>query len=245
MVNMMRKKVIFIFFTVFVFLFIAFGYSQAKILIKSLEHDQISINIYHDSLEMADNNNVLIDRYLMEPWIIIDGCLYSDEKVVFVILGREGEIRGERLACYKYEGGKFQEKWIYNNRQLNPWKILMCDVEGDGKTEVAVGVWKTAKFHPVFDNRLFIYAWEKEMIYPKWLGSRLSSPFLDFDFRDTNHDGLTELIALEYQKNGLKRIMAYEWTGFGFRGIAILGKNLIINSIAEFCFEGRDFNEIH
>ena len=244
MINMMLKKLIYIIFTVFGFLFIAFGCSQAKIPIKTFDHDQIFINIYHDSLEMADNNNVLIDRYLMEPWIIVDGCLYSDEKVVFVILGREGEIRGERLACYKYEGGKFQEKWIDNNRQMNPWKILMCDVEGDGRPEVAVGVWKKAQFHPVFDNRLFIYAWEKGMIFPKWLGSRLSSPFLDFNFWDSNHDGLTELIALEYQKDGLKRIMAYEWTGFGFRGIAILGKNLLINSIAEFCFEGRDFNEI-
>ena len=86
----MLKKVIFIFFAVLVFLLITFGYSQAKIPIKSIEQDQISINIYHDSLEMVDNNNVLIDRYLMESWVIVDGCLYSDEKVVFVILGREG-----------------------------------------------------------------------------------------------------------------------------------------------------------
>jgi len=213
--------------------------------IKTFPGDQYTLYLYHNRMELVDNNNVVIDRYLMEPWTIVDGCLYSEEKVILIILGREGEIRGERLACYKFEEGKFQEKWIDNNRQMNPWKILMCDVEGDGKPEVAVGVWKTAQFHPVFDNRLFIYAWEKEMIYPKWLGSRLSSPFVDFDFRDVNHDGITELIALEYQKDGLKRVMTYEWTGFGFRGIAILSKNLSIDSISDFCLEGRDFNEIH
>lgn len=245
MVNIKLEKKILIFLTIFSYLFIIRGYSQAKILIKSFKDNQISINLYHDYLEIVDNKNIFIDRYLMKPWIIVDGCLHSNEKAILVILGREGEIRGERLACFKYEGGKFQEKWIDNNRQINPWKILICDVEGDGKPEMAVGVWKTAKFHPVFDNRLFIYAWEKGMIYPKWLGSRLSSPLVDFDFRDINHDGITELIALEYQKDGLKRVIAYEWTGFGFRGIKILGKNLSMNSISDFCLEGRDFNEIH
>lgn len=243
--NIILKKKIFSFLAVFIFSLIIPEYSWAKIPIKSFKDDQISIHLFHDYLEMADNNNILIDRHSIDPWIIVDGCLHSSEKVILVILGREGEIRGERLACFTYEGGKFQEKWIDNNRQINPWKILMCDVEGDGKPEVAVGVWKKAQFHPVFDNRLFIYSWEKEMIYPKWLGSRLSSPFVDFDFRDMNHDGTAELIALEYQKDGLKRVMAYEWTGFGFRGIAVLGKNLSMNNISEFYLKGRELNEIY
>jgi len=213
--------------------------------IKTFSGDQYSLCLYHNRMELVDNNNVVIDQYFVKPWVIIDGCLLLKEKAVIVILGKEGEIRGERLACFTFKNGTLQNKWIDNDHQINPWKILICDVEGDGRPEVAVGVWKTAKFHPVFDNRLFIYAWEKEMIYPKWLGSRLSSPFVDFDFRDINQDGIAELIALEYQKDGLKRIIAYEWTGFGFRGIAILGKNLLMDSISEFFLKGRDFNEIH
>jgi len=227
---------------IFLLIFVPASISYAEDIVKTFTGDQFFINLYQNRMELADNNSILLDQYRVDPWVIVDGCLLPGEKVIIVILGREGETRGERLACYGFEGIKFQKKWIDNNRKINPWKILSCDVEGDGRLEVAVGVWKTARFHPVFDNRLFIYAWVKGMIYPKWLGSRLSSPFVDFDFQDFDRDDVQELIALEYQKNGLMRAMGYEWTGFGFIGTSILGKDLFLKSISEFWLEKEGYS---
>jgi len=92
--------------------------------------------------------------------------------------------------------------------------------------EVCIGVWKKTLFYPEYDNRLFIYSWNGENLFPKWLGSRLSLPFFDFTFRDLNGDGIDELIALERQRNGLNRLLSYKWQGFGFEGYKLLKENL-------------------
>jgi len=237
----MKLKVLF-FMTIIILFFLivshAWGFSVK--IVKKLIDDQTMVVFSKTSILLTDQDGTLYDQYRVDPWVIVDGCLIPGEKTIIVILGREGEKRGERLACYSYEKMKIQKQWIDNNRKINPWKILSCDVDGDKRPEVAVGVWKTATFHPVFDNRLFIYAWEKGMVFPKWLGSRLSAPFIDFEFQDFDKDGVQELIALEYQKDGLMRVMGYDWTGFGFIGSAILGKDLHMKNLHEFmiCKEG-------
>ena len=222
------------------FIFLPWSFSHAEEITKTLTENQTTVVLSKNRMQLISQNGILLDEYRVEPWIIRDGCLLPGEKRVIVILGREGKTRGERLACYSFAGNVIRKKWIDNNRDINPWKIVSCDVDGDKHPEVAVGVWKTAKFHPVYDNRLFIYTWEKGMIYPKWLGSRLSSPFIDYDFRDIDQDGVQELIALEYQKDGLMRIMGYEWSGFGFLGSTILEKDLNIQNLNEFQIKRRD-----
>ncbi|MEI6157976.1 MAG: hypothetical protein WCP87_06395, partial [Atribacterota bacterium] len=142
--------------------------------------------------------------------------------------------RGERVGCFSFSDGKITRQWIDTDRGYHPWKIMSTDVDGDTKPDVCLGVWKKTQFHSVYDNRLFVFSWENGTIYPKWLGSRLSSPFVDFDFRDLDQDGFPELIALEYQKNGLKRVMSYQWSGFGFTGYSILEKDLSINNLDHF-----------
>ena len=80
-------------------------------------------------------------------------------------------------------------------RSENPWKIQIGDVDGDGKDEIGIGVYKKAKFHPVMAKRPFIYGWDGKKLYPKWLGSRLSRPFKDFVLADFG--GLTaKLVAI-------------------------------------------------
>ncbi len=156
---------------------------------------------------------------------------------LFLIIGKNSETRGNRVVLLSLMKGKLENIWEGLKEKYNPWKILTQDVDGDGKLEICIGVWKKARFHPVFDNRLFVFGFEDGQIFPKWLGSRLSSPMLDFGFADVDQDGLCELISLELQRNGRHRIISYKWTGFGFEGFKILAEDILENKLDEnrFC----------
>jgi hypothetical protein len=107
------------------------------------------------------------------------------------------------------------KKKVWEGVRLNPWKVAVPDVDGDGKHEVAVGVYKKSRFDPVMAKRLFIYKFEANKLLPKWLGSRLGRRFTDFRFTDLNKDGKDELIANEYDDKW-RYESTYRWNGFGF-----------------------------
>lgn len=99
---------------------------------------------------------------------------------------------------------------------LNPWKLQIADVDGDRKQEIILGVWKKSPKDPVMAKRVFVYSWDGRQMAPKWLGSRLSRRFEDFEFRDINNDGWDELLALEVSPGRPMRIGIYRWRSFGF-----------------------------
>lgn len=103
---------------------------------------------------------------------------------------------------------------------LNPMKIQLGDVNGDGIAEVAICVYKTAKFHPVMDKRPFFFQLVDGNLIPIWLGSRLSRPFDDFILYDIDHNTIDEIIAIERLENGNRVFAAYNWRGFGFEMLA-------------------------
>lgn len=123
---------------------------------------------------------------------------------------------------YKYLDIYSKEKQIMkiDLSKIKPWKVQTCDIDGDGKKEISIGVFKTARFHPVLAKRPFIYNWDEEGISPKWLGSRLSRPFEDYIFADLDLDGMDELIAIENLQKGTKLINSYKWKNFGFEAVA-------------------------
>jgi hypothetical protein len=118
------------------------------------------------------------------------------------------------IVVLKEKDGELSPVWRAG--RLNPWKLESGDVDGDGITEIAVGVYKKSPFDQVMARRVFIYTWNGERLCPKWLGSRLSRRFDDFVLCDINSDGLDELIALEVGKGALHRVAAYRWDVFGF-----------------------------
>ncbi len=192
---------------------------------------ELSTRVFNITVEGADialfdDTGGDVDNLSVAPLVVKDFTIDYKNDFIFAILGEKGATRGERLAIFTFRDGTINEHWVDMDRKHNPWKIMFEDVDGDAQPEVIVGTWKKTRFHPVFDNRLFVYSWDGNEIFPKWLGSRLSSPFDDFDFRDIDGDGIMELISLELQRNGLKRIMSYKWTGFGFEGYEILEENL-------------------
>ena len=143
----------------------------------------------------------------------------------------EGDGKPETIAitCRKLEDGRpmggevvvLQPKdgslgLVWRQRELNPWKLWLADVDGDGKREIVVGVWKKSPKDPVMAKRTFVYSWNGKRMLPKWLGSRLSRRFDDFALADINKDGWDELLALEVAPKGKHRVAAYRWRCFGF-----------------------------
>lgn len=221
------------FFIALTVAFISPFYVQGEDLIHTYEINKGKVIVSRNQIVFHDLSGKQMDTYNPDPWEVKDSCLAPPNEHLFVILGQRGAARGERLALFSVSEGKIKKEWIGEDRGYNPWKIMAADVDGDGRAEICVGTWKKTHFHPVFDNRLFIYDWDGEQLFPKWLGSRLSHPYLDFDFRDIDGDGVKELIALEVQRNGKKRIMSYKWSGFGFAGFKVLREDLEAENLSQ------------
>ena len=98
-----------------------------------------------------------------------------------------------------------------------PWKIQFADVDGDGVLEICLGVMKESPLHPVMAKRLFIYNFDL-CLQPKWRGSRLSKPLVDFFFFKNNKQK-TYLISTESTFDGRQCLNAYFWDQFGFTGL--------------------------
>jgi hypothetical protein len=101
-------------------------------------------------------------------------------------------------------------------RRWKPWKLLTADVDGDGRRDIIVGVYKATRFFKQPHNCVFVYNWDGRRITPKWLGSSLSKRFSDFTFANMDGDRADELIALETRRDGKKCVVVYSWAGFGF-----------------------------
>lgn len=107
--------------------------------------------------------------------------------------------------------------YSFDFSDIKPSKIQLGDVDGDGRTDISIVMYKKVKFHNALAKRPFFYNFESEKLVPLWLGSRLSRPFDDFILKDIDGDDISELIAIESLENQNRILAIYKWEGFGFR----------------------------
>ena len=116
----------------------------------------------------------------------------------------KGHPLGGEIVVLQPDGASLRVIW--RQPRLNPWKLQIADVDGDGQREIVAGVWKKSPMDQVMARRVFVYSWNGARMLPKWLGSRLSRRFDDFVMCDVNGDNWDELIALERTSDSTHRI---------------------------------------
>lgn len=160
---------------------------------------------------------------------VVKSCCIADlnnsgEENILLITGKKDQAYGEDMLILSFHintsgGYEICEYYHHPFEGMNPWKIQTADVDGDGKREISIGMYKKTPFHLVMAKRPFVYSWSGNGISPKWLGSRLSRPFDDYIFADINHDGKDEIVSIETLSGGQKVLNSYMWRGFGFEAM--------------------------
>ena len=128
-----------------------------------------------------------------------------------------GEPYGNLLRIYGQENPeKDALLYEFDLSHLKPLTVQTGDVNGDGKKEISIVVYKETQFHPVLAKRPFFYALTEGTLEKIWLGSRLSRPFTDFVLADLDGDKVEEIVSIEKTKDEKNVVALYSWEGFGF-----------------------------
>lgn len=230
-----------------------------------------------NGFNILDKNGKEIGKYQLNGQTIMSSCitdLNGNEGDSIILLTKlNGTKYGNQLLVLSLvqtsdENFQIVQDISQSFKDKNPWKVQSCDVDGDGRKEISIGVYKSTPFNPDLAKRPFIYSTEGSSITPKWLGSRLTNPFDDYIFADINEDGKDELISIECLGSGKKEINSYCWDDFGFTAagnskefddirnisakinsstlVCEIGADIMINSKWRYCsFYFRDFKNGH
>src|SRR5690349_25085314 len=88
------------------------------------------------------------------------------------------EMRSSREPTCLLSNGK--SEWTFAPKRLNPWQLRTGDVDGNGKMDLLVGVYKRTHIVPHPHKTLFIYEFTGDEVKPKWRASQMGRPLLDF-----------------------------------------------------------------
>jgi hypothetical protein len=93
------------------------------------------------------------------------------------------------------------------------------DINGDGRTDICLGVIKPTPFDPVMKKRLFIFQIDRDYIRPLWLSSRLVSPLEAFAVQKDNA-GAATVKTIEKNTASAYCVREYKWASFGMTMVA-------------------------
>ncbi len=137
----------------------------------------------------------------------------------------EGDGRLERIIFRPQTEGAVvvlrgrRKVWQGVPQRWKAWKLLIADVDGDGKKEFLLGVNIRTRYFPQRHKSIFVLGWNGKYAYARWLGSHMSKPLLDFMPAELDGECGDEVVTLEVTSDGKRCLLVYKWCGFGFWGI--------------------------
>jgi poly-gamma-glutamate synthesis protein (capsule biosynthesis protein) len=185
--------------------------------IKELESNATKFDIYHDRISVyMPNHSDYVYQLPDKNYALKDASIYSEDSLVFIYsIVSDVTTNKSRIAIFPFSTNTytFLKPSIDCHDDFNPWKIEIMDVNADGDPELIVGVCKSTRYYKKEENRIFVFNRDKDYIYPKWLGSKIGNPIVDFKIdRNTN-----KLVLLEESNDtSIKKAVSYRWNGFGF-----------------------------
>ena len=166
-------------------------------------------------------------KYSIIIFALVFGCSTSQDAVVM----KKSEIRihdqyfdgqaritrtlkGFKIALINNKGEEL-DRTIFN---YQPYQFDTADVNGDGRTDIMIGLIKSTEFDPQEKKRLFILRIDEGQLRPLWLGSKVCQQLVDFKALSNG-----VIRTLEQTKEGNYAIGIYEWQGFGLTLIKYIG----------------------
>jgi hypothetical protein len=127
----------------------------------------------------------------------------------------------------RYSLSIYNEKTGGIDRIFTPYEVFTMhtgDVNGDGRTDICLGIIKPTPFDSVLKKRLFIFKIDKDYIRPLWLSSRLVRPLENF--KVISRGTVKNILAIE-RENGTKfGVSEYSWSSFGMQIVEKHGSSL-------------------
>lgn len=129
----------------------------------------------------------------------------------------DGIVRIEKVEKLgKYRLRMENHKTGGRDQIFTPYEIFTMetgDINGDGHTDICIGIIKPTPFDPVLKKRLFIFQIDRDFIRPLWLGSRLARRMETFVVLQNR--GRQRVRSVERQDACHFCVHEYEWGGFG------------------------------
>jgi hypothetical protein len=99
---------------------------------------------------------------------------------------------------------------------FRPWQLWWTRAAGERR--LAVATYKATPAMQFEHNCMFVFAWQDGEVDPRWLGSRLSRPYIDATHADLRGDGNWRMVAVEVTRDGKRGLGVYRPIGFGYEG---------------------------
>jgi hypothetical protein len=120
------------------------------------------------------------------------------------------------------------------DRIYTPYEVFSMetgDINGDGRTDICLGIIKPTPFDSILRKRLFIFQIENDYIRPLWLSSRLVHPLEEF--RVVKVGSASHVLSIEKEQNNTFCIAEYCWGSFGMHWIKSYGTSLSLTKAKE------------